>query len=102
MSMKNLISLPDWNSRTLKPSPPDAFLIGLIQPEENQLGFITLAEISDSEAVDAMLAKVKKKLLAKGAKEIAKIKEGSALVTHYEFKDPFGIAGPPQVFLWPN
>jgi len=72
--------------------------IGLIQPEENQLGFITLAEISDSEAVDAMLAKVKKKLLAKGAKEIAKIKEGSALVTHYEFKDPFGIAGPPQVF----
>lgn len=72
--------------------------IGLIQPEEHQLGFITIAEFSDADSVDAMLARVKKKLLSKGAKELAAIKEGTASVTHFEFKDPFGIAGPPQVF----
>lgn len=77
--------------------------IGLIHPKDEVLGVITLAQFKDKDLVDKALAKVNANLLKavdpkKKVTVVQKIKEGDHTITHYEFPDPYGIAGPPQVF----
>lgn len=77
--------------------------IGLIQPQEDLLAIITLAEYKNAELVDKALTKINENLLKavdedKKVKLVQKVTVGGHSVNHYEFPDPFGIAGPPQVF----
>ena len=77
--------------------------IGLIHPKENVLAIVTIAEFKKAAAVDKALAKIQANLLKAKEKDkkvtlVQKITEAGQTLTHYEFPDPFGIAGPPQVF----
>lgn len=77
--------------------------VGLIQPRDNVLAVITLAEFKDPKLVDEALEKIRKNLLEAVDPDgkvtlVQKITEAGHTVAHYEFPDPFGIAGPPQVF----
>ncbi len=77
--------------------------IGLIQPKPNLLGVVTIAQFTKKEDVDNVLEKLKTGLLKqKGVTLKKEIVIDGANVTHYEFPDPFGIAGPPQVFYGRN